>query len=303
MKNTIIRSTIALAAVALTLASCDDIELADRVVKGPVNEYDRTFETSEITVDGETFTIEDEHKMLIMDFTGFMCINCPIVAEFLTTKITPVYPSVLVSLHMTTNSFSANHIDGYNCASADSIANWLYGSNVASTLPLPSVSIDNMDINGNVFNNNTTDLENLAVSRFKMCNIDKSVYSPVISLNVEDLGDGKYDISTLVIYKQGRGMCDLRLWLIEENLISTIQASQTSMTGYIPGYMNHGILREVINGSYMGQRLQLNSLGEAVAHNKLDISQKNYKPENLYVVGIVTSTSGEVIMNCNKVKL
>lgn len=300
MKNTILRSTIALAALAMTLASCDDIELNDRVVKGPINEYDRTFETSEITVDGETFTIDDEHKMLIMDFTGYLCINCPTVAEFLTTKITPVYPSILVSMHMTTNSFSANNLDGYNCASADSIANWLYGNNIASTLPLPSVSIDNMDINGSVFNSNITDLENLAVSRFKMCNIDKTVYSPVISLKVENLGDGKYDIGTLVIYHEGRGMCDLRLWLIEENLVSTLQASTT---GYILNYENHGILREVINGSYMGQRLHLNPQGQAVVHNTLDISQKGYNPDNLYVVGLVTTTSGEVIMNSNKIKL
>lgn len=297
-RKTYIRTALLISALAL--ASCDDMELSERVVVGSTNQYERVFETSEITVDGETFTIDDEHKMLIIDFTGQLCINCPTVAEFLTTKITPVYPSILVSMHMTTNSFSQNHIDGYNCASADSIANWIYGSNVASNLPLPSVSIDNVEYNGNVLSSNVTDLENLAVDRFKAYNVDKTVTSPVISLNVEDLGNGKYDISTLLMCPEGRGMCDLRLWLIEEDLVSTLQASTT---GYIMGYENHGIMREVINGHYMGQRVQLSHEGQAVVHNTLDISGKPYKPENLYVVGLVTSSDNKVIMNSNKVKL
>lgn len=300
MTNKFIRNSIlALMALALPMTSCDDIDEAERVIKGTPNSYDRVFETSSIEIDGETFTINDEHKMLIADFTGWKCVNCPTVAEAITTNILPNYPSVLVSLHMTTNSFSMNHRDGYNCASADSIANWIYGSTIATQLALPSVSIDNVIYNDNILNSSPTDLENLAASRFKACNIDKTAPQANLSVNVKDNGDGTYAISTLVIYPKATS-CTIRLWLIEEGLISTIQSS---MNGYIQGYENHGILRQVINGSYEGQTIALNAEGQAVAHSILNLSGKDYNAKNCRVVAFITDVNGRTVINSTEAHL
>lgn len=302
MTNKFLRHNILAAlalAVTLPMASCDDIEEADRVIKGTPNSYDRTFETSSIEIDGETFSINDEHKMLIADFTGWKCVNCPTVAEAITKNILPNYPSVLVSLHMTTNWFSMNHRNGYNCASADSIADWIYGSAIASQLPLPSVSIDNVVYNNNILNSNTTDLENLAASRFKECNVDKTAPQANLSVNVKDNGNGSYAISTLVIYPKAKS-CNIKLWLIEEGLISTVQSS---MNGYIQNYENHGILRQVINGSYEGQDITLNADGQAVVHTNLNISGKDYVAGNCRVVAFITDVNGRTIINSTEAHL
>lgn len=290
---------LALLALAIPLTSCDDIDEADRVVTGTPTTYDRTFETNTIEVGSESFPIDNEHKLLIADFTGWKCVNCPTVAEALTTKIMPNYPAVLVSLHMTTNSFSMNHREGYNCASADSIANWIAGENIATKLSLPSVSIDNVTYKDQVFNSNTTDLENLASERFKACNIDKTVPQTSISINVTPVGDDTYDISTLLIYPHGHGLT-LRLWLIEEELISSLQSSTS---GIIRNYINHGVLRQVINGSYEGQNIIFGPEGQAIVHTRLNIAGKGYKPENCRVVAFITQPGGKDVLNTNVTEL
>jgi len=286
-------------ALALTFTACDDIDEAERVVEGTPTSYEKTYETSTIVIGDETFTINDEHRMLIADFTGWKCVNCPTVAEYLTTKVTPTYPSVLVSLHMTTNSFSANHPDGYNCASADSIANWIYGSTISSQLSLPSVSIDNVEYNGNVLNSSTDDLGNLAAERNKACNVNKSATQANLSINVTDKGNDTYAISTLVMCPKLKG-CTLRLWLIEEGLISRVQSS---LTGTIRNYENHGILRQVINGSYAGQSVSLNADGQAVVHTNLNIQGKGFKAENCRVVAFITANDGKEVVNCAEAAL
>jgi len=300
--NKIFRHTILSACFAvctLSFTACDDINETERIIKGTPTSFDKTYETSTIVIENETFTINDEHRLLITDFTGWKCVNCPTVAEYLTTMITPTYPSVLVSLHMNTNAFSANHPDGYNCASADEIANWIYGSNIASQLSLPSVSIDNVEYNGNVLNSNTDDLGNLAAERNKACNVTKTATQANLSVNISDKGNDTFSISTLIMCPKEKE-CTLRLWLIEEGLISRLQYS---LSGTIRNYKNHGILREVINESNEGQNVTLNAEGQAVIHTDFTTQGKNYKPENCHVVAFITKKGGKEIINCAEVSL
>lgn len=290
-------TTLALLSI-LPFASCDDMDEAERITAGKPETIVVQPETLTVVAEGETFTYVDEHRLLIEDFTGWNCVNCPNIADFLTSQVTNNYPSVLVSLHMTTNSFSANHPDGYNCASADSIANMIYGSTVASQMPLPSVSIDQANSEDGVTSSNTTVLGKLALERFTACNITKTAPQAGIAVNVAEKGDNTYSISTLVNYK-GASSCNLKLWLIEEGLISRIQ---NSTSGYLRDYENHGILRQVINGSYEGQNITLNAEGQAVVHTNLNLSGKNYVAQNCRVVAIITDANG-VVVNCNEKEL
>lgn len=289
--------TLALLA-ALPFASCDDIDEADRITTGPGEMIKIQPKTVTIEVEGETFTYVDEHKLLIEDFTGWNCVNCPNIADYLTTAITSNYPSVLVSLHMTTNSFSARHPDGYNCASADSIADMIYGQAVASQLPLPSVAIDQVVSEDGVTSSNTTTLGKLALDRFTACNINKTALQAGVAINIANKGNDSYSISTLVNYKESAS-CNLKLWLIEEGLKSRVQ---NSTSGYLRDYENHGILRQVINGAYTGQTVTLKTDGQAVVHTQLNISGKGYVAENCRVVAILTDANG-VVINCNEKEL
>lgn len=290
-------TTLALLSI-LPFASCDDMDEAERITAGKPETIVVQPETLTVVAEGETFTYVDEHRLLIEDFTGWNCVNCPNIAEYLTTAITSNYPSVLVSLHMTTNSFSAKHPDGYNCASADSIADLIYGQPVASQMPLPSVAIDQVNSEDGITSSNTTTLGKLALDRFTACNISKTAPQAGVALNVADKGNDTYSISTLINYK-GAADCNLKLWLIEEGLKSRVQ---NSTSGYLRDYENHGILRQVINGAYTGQTVSLKADGLAVVRTQLNISGKGYAAENCRVVAILTDANG-VVINCNEVKL
>lgn len=290
-----------LAAAGLGLAACDDVAEADRIIEGPTETFAVVPDTVTMTVDGEEFTYIDEHRLLIEDFTGWKCVNCPNVANFLTTSITPIYPSVLVSLHMTSNSFSSGHPNNLCCASADSIADWIYGSSIASMMSLPSVTIDNVPYGDSPFVSDDNSLSGLAMMRYSDGNLYYSVPKVGIALNVTSDAADQYSISTLINYpRAANGQYTLRLWLIQDNVISLMQASST---GWVRNYTNHGVLREVINGSYEGQTVTLDGEGKAVAHTRLDITGKGYAAGYCYVVALVTDTDGSEVLNCNKAKL
>lgn len=284
----------------LSLASCGDLAEEDRIILGEKVAYGVSVETSYVVqYDDVLFEVDNLHRMLIADFTGWKCVNCPAMADFLTTKITPEYPSVLVSLHMTSNSFSAGHFDGYNCASADSILNWMAGENLASKIGLPAVSINNIRGNNGVLYSDQVEIENVAKNCFIQNNIDKITPRVTIGLNSEMSEEGIYNISTLVL-AQGQNKVNLQLWLIEEGLKSTVQSSTS---GYIQGYENHGILRQVINGSCEGQRLEIDGEYVACTHHKLNIKDKGYNPENCRVVAIITDVDTRQVLNCLETKL
>lgn len=295
LNNKIFSGIAALGMMLLGMASCDDIDEAERVTQGD-SETMLVMPGEVIAViDGETFAFLDQHVLLIEDFTGWNCVNCPTIADYLTTQITKSFPSVLVSLHMTTNSFSKGHPDGYNCASADSIANMLYGSAVASQLPLPSVAIDQVATEDGISTSNTTLLGKLALERFTAFNIEKSAPQVEVAINVTDKGSDSYAISTYVNCPLSN--YNLKLWLIEEGLISRVQ---NSTSGYLRDYENHGILRMVINGDCRGENL---SKDEHLARHNLNISGKGYKAENCRVVAIVSDATTNEVLNCAKVEL
>ena len=294
MKKDIKTYLIAGLAGILSMTSCGDIAEADRILFGEKEQYGLGISTSfMIYYDDVLFEVDELNRMLIADFTGWKCVNCPEMAEFLSTKITPSFPSVLVSLHMTSNSFSAGHMNGYNCASADSILNWMAGENVASIVGLPAVSIDNKRGKDGVLLAESVEIETIAQQRFKDTNINKTTPRVLLGINSEKTEEGVFNISTLVISSDTK-KANLQLWLIEEGLTSTVQQSKN---GYIRDYENHGILRQVINGSYLGESLSLDE-GTCCVHHKLNIQDKNYKAENCRVVAIIPDPDTREVLNC-----
>lgn len=298
--NKYIFAALSLTTTSLLLVSCDDIAEENRIEVGMPEKFVVAPDTLLYDEDGETFSCIAEHRLLIQDYTGFKCPNCPAVAEYLTSQITNVYPSTLVSLHMTTNSVSANHIDGYNCESADSIANWINGSAIASQLPLPSVTIDNTVYEGNVFISDTKDIGNQALNRYMECLSDTE--EPILGINSHKVGDDKYQINVLLVdfgAMGARTLYSVHVWLIEEGLISRMQSSTG---GTIRNYENHGILRQIVKGGHEGNLVQINNQ-KAILKCTLDIADKGYKAENCRVVAFVTPDYGTRVLNTAEVEL
>lgn len=99
-----------------------------------------------IPVDGKTST----RRHVLLEFTGFRCVNCPTAAELAQT-LQEAYPSQLyiVSLHPASNPFTQGAYD-YTCPAADSIYRLLGGT--AST-PFPTGNVDMQPYDGSNFAN------------------------------------------------------------------------------------------------------------------------------------------------------
>ena len=113
---------------ALIFASCEVIDWNNRL----------------IPVDGPT----GGRKHVLLEFTGFRCVNCPTAAE-IAQNLEAMYDGRLyaVSLHPASNPFTQGKYD-YTCPAADSIYQWMGGT--VST-PFPAGNVDCKPFEGEWF--------------------------------------------------------------------------------------------------------------------------------------------------------
>lgn len=296
-------------------AACDDIDMAERITEGKVEQHIVTAQEVTVEADGETFTYIDQHRLLIEDFTGWRCVNCPNMAAFLKNNIEDVYPSVVVSLHPASNSLSntdrvASQFS-LSCTLADEIANTLAGTAIASSMNLPTVSIDQLKYDGQILQSGDTatvynNLRQIAYNQYIRYNVTNKV--PLnIAINATKQSSGNYQISTLIAltadltelhgpFFNGLSLC-LQLWLLEDG----IEAWQSTQTGVERNYINNNVLRTAINGN-QGETISV-AADNVVKKHTLSFEGTNYVPENCRVVAIVSDPATHEVLNCAEVEL
>lgn len=91
-----------------------------------------------------------ERCHVLIEFTGFRCVNCPMAAE-LAQSLHEQYGEqlIVVSMHPASNPFTQGKYD-YTCPAADSIYRWMGGD--AST-PFPAGNLDLQRYKGEWFVN------------------------------------------------------------------------------------------------------------------------------------------------------
>ena len=106
--------------LTLALCSCEVIHEADRLIPVPL-------------------PANSEHRHVLIEFTGFRCVNCPAASE-IAHSLQEAYPDQLyvVAMHPASNPFTQGKYD-YTCPAADSIYQLLGGT---STTPFPAGNID-----------------------------------------------------------------------------------------------------------------------------------------------------------------
>ena len=286
--------------------ACDDIDEADRITEGKMEQHARMEEEVTLEVDGQSFTYFDRHCLLIEDFTGWRCVNCPNMANFLLNNIESIYPSVIVSLHPAANSLAntdqvASRFS-LSCTLADEIANTLAGSNVASSMSLPAVSIDQKAYNGQILQSGDTTtvynvLRAIAYEQYNSYNIEHKSYVN-LAINVEKLSSGNYQLSTLILpgINSNKNLL-LQLWLLE----SGIEAYQSTQTGTDRNYINNHVLRMAINGN-QGETVTLNGENIVKKHT-LSLDGTSYVADNCSVVAIVSDPNTHEVINCIEIEL
>ena len=290
----------------MVVTACDDIDEADRITIGKVEEHKIEAEEKTIEVEGKSFVYIDQHNILIEDFTGWRCVNCPNMAAFLANNIEFIYPSVVVSLHPASNSLSntdqvASRFS-LSCTLADEIANTLAGSNVASSLSLPAVSIDQKPYDGQILQSGDTTtvyntLRSLAYSQYFSYFINKKEFAN-LAIHVNKLSNNNYELSTLIVPgSYSNRSVRFQLWLLESGIV----AYQSTQTGIDREYVNNHVLRMAINGN-QGESISLSD-DNVVKSYQLSLEGTGYIADNCSVVAIISDPNTNEVINCIEVDL
>lgn len=248
----LIYKTLSMAFVAMTVIACD-----------PVSEDERFGEVTEINKD---------HKVLVEEFTGQYCPNCPLGHEAL-NGIKKMYGdnAIIVSIHAggDTNAeydpeYGLGTLDGDKYAAMFGIQ--AYPSAVINRTS--GVLTDRALWQGSVFKAAITPPK---VKISLMANVDDNTIK--INSKLATTGD---DIN-----------CKYQIWITEDNFIGF----QKNNNEYIVDYVHNHVYRASVNG-IGGEEVQLNSDVKTVEHSIAIAS--NWKASNLKVVAFVY-TDNEVL--------
>ncbi|MCM1005855.1 MAG: Omp28 family outer membrane lipoprotein [Prevotella sp.] len=260
-------SILSAAALALTLCACDNIDEQDRLIPVEFHKSDKV--------------------VLIEEFTGSRCANCPTGAATITAlhenpvfgeRIIPValYPSQLQSL---TRPYSGQK-DLRTQVASDIFAKY----NTRNALPAA------------MFNRRTFEGEVLKTtvstwSGFVSTLIDEKDVAPVnITL------DCAYDQASrqLTVAYQTQFVATVsqdvsfQVYILENGIIT----KQATPTGEEPAYVNNHVLRTALNGTWGDSYGADHAAGTFFDDSRSITLNGDWVPENIQVVGFLCNTEG-----------
>jgi len=239
--------------IGVLLSCCDTIP-----------ENGRTEKADEIVV---------RRSVLLEDFTGQLCINCPRAAsraeaiqEALHGKL------VIVSIHA--GIFSTAE---FRTEAGDEYRKYFYPADDG----YPAGMIDRTAFNDNVINTNDAGWGNYILERAQK---EHFTNSEIYVQAVFNLQDSLLNVNvTGKIPEINNSNLYLQLWLTESHFI----APQKTVGTTIRDYEHNHILRDAINGIW-GEPLTVNDdYSFDIQYNNYKIPLKGYHTDNLSVVGFV----------------
>lgn len=309
MKKNIFNSAILCGFIGVSfLTGCDDIEESERFIQTGVTPFVFIPDTITIEADGIAFEVVEMHRLLVEDYTGWNCTNCPNMATFIDNKIKANYQAIVVGLHPASNLLSKT-LPSFpfqlSCLLADTYGDYFGGS--AANLSLPAIAINRTRQDGKyLLSGDTTTVQNgaiaMAFDHYYNYNIDHSC--PLIFLGVDiKKQDGIYNITTLALSQtEIKAPLMLQLWIVENN-IGGLQAHK----GGTGTYTHNHVLREAVNGDW-GESIALEMKNDqgyyfATSTNEWTTESKNFKTENCEVIAFVYNAETKEVLNTAKVKL
>ena len=245
-----LKNIFALAALGLSFVACDDIKESERFI--PVTPEAKTAKT-----------------VLIEDFTGMNCINCPNAAEEI-KKIQETYGAekvIAVAVH--------GEMPGLSGPLANDLGTEYYNHWGVETLPIGMVDRQGLQ---NYTSWMATVNERLSMQPITL-SLEKSVYNEdahSLTVQVEALAD---------VALTGK----LQVWLTESN----IESFQKMPNGSINmNYVHNHVLRDAVNGAW-GESITLEAgVKQSVTYVYEIAEDKDWNVDNLAVVAFVYNEGG-----------
>lgn len=244
--------------VVLAMVSCDKIGQENRFI-----------EMQDV--------VKGKKKVLLVDFTGWKCVNCPEAAK-VANDLLSVYGSdlIIVGMHPNGISFvdpgSSGPRFGTNYAMQYLT---LFGGSVSTSLP--TGIIDNTIINGSIFRN----YQVWAADVMERMTV-KSDYEMKIEAT-----ETHCDVT---VERKSGEPCDagILLWLIEDSIV----APQASQTGRIDNYMHRHVFRKSLLASTdIADRLDLNAVQTSDTYS-VDYELPELQGKHFAIVAAVVRMDG-----------
>ena len=261
-------------ALCLGIAACEVIHPNDQLI----------FESETIIPPKDTTATDPTvpsniRTALLIDFSGWKCVNCPDAAEQ-AHELLSIYGQQLVVLeaHPAANKLTASNKPEYDytCPAADSLYKTMGGNN---TTPLPIGSVNMKAKEGGTFLMNVGEWAGAVQSAVKQ------YHSADIHLRI---GEQDSIICNIYNWSAQTLACNLYVWLTEDSIVSAQYFPDSLSTNYI---RNH-LLRDAIS-SPNGEPLTLPA-EENVTRTFLYTLPDKVVPENCHIVAALYA-NGEII--------
>lgn len=254
------------------LTGCDNIDEGDRVLDD---------------VDESSIT----KTVLLEDFTGANCINCPDAHKIAQkSKETIGDNLVVVSIHA--GIFSTPK---FRTEAGDAYQKHFYANDMTG---YPAAMISRTRIEGSV---TTT-----AIANWNTYLLEYLFKPKAIDINIE-LGinyseaDNSFTVESAITPNSDYKDIKLQLWITESHII----AAQKTPTETIRDYEHNHVLRDAINGIW-GEEIENDiEKGETKVYtsNPYSLEGKAWVPENISIVGFLYDANTEEVLDVKEIKL
>ncbi len=221
MKNVLKGIIPALAALAIT--ACDNIEQGDRFI----------YVAPEDPVNPDTATFAPRHAVLIEDFTGQRCSNCPTAIEEIERLQNELGDTAVIAVGIHSGPFGFAGNDQYPGYMTD-LGNIYY--DYWSIQSQPMGVIDRLGTS--------------AYQQWATITYSQLKKSCPLALSLDNSFDGQTRRLTVTVNSRSAGAVSgakLQIWLVEDSLVSL----QTTPNGfYNLKYVHNHVLRDAVNGTW-----------------------------------------------------
>ena len=256
--------------VAVMFFSCDIISEDERVKK--------------------VENITTVRPVLLEDFTGQACINCP-AATATAHELKKALGDNLIIVSIHAGVFAQR---AFRTEVGDEYHNHFYGDGSDG---YPAGMIDRTMVDNDRISTNFLTWGGFILGRAQLESVPK--FELGLAANYDE------NNRSLTVNAKGRSFEELtnikiQLWLTESKII----AFQRSGTEMIPDYEHNHILRDAINGTW-GENLELKSANDYHFDYTCDAYtiSENWKPENMHIVGFLYDAKTEEVLHTVEIPL
>lgn len=227
-----------------------------------------------------------ERKVLLEEFTGQNCVNCP-EAHKVIEKLQEQFGENLIVVSIHAGSFAISAEDAGLMEPQGEIYNNYWG---ITAWPCGVV-----DRNSGVLN---SDLWSTAIRK-------DGLYPTNMTLDIEAKlsGDGKTIEVTTDLESDSNINGSLQLWVVENDIVGY----QRDGSDRIYDYVHNNVFRACVNGTW-GEEFEIENNETLNFYNTVEVQENmryeinDWNVNNLYIVGFVYNDNGVVVVNKCKVE-